>query len=149
MVALTIAPTFLVLSLHRCIEQVMTIMSSGRSELLSFLPRTYLRSVVGLDSFGLLFQIIGTAVLAANSTLSTSQVGAGLAVTGLAIQSLTLVLALSLCTICGFWACGYARDLNLSSFWKATEECNTEAAQISPSSLSKRFRSFVAGMLLP
>ena len=142
----TIAPTFLVLSLHRCAELVM---AASRSGSFTFLPRTCLRSTIGLDSLGFLFQIVGAAVLAASSTLSTSHTGAGLAVAGLVIQSLTLALTTGIFTLCGLWDLGYVRALYLFSFWTATEEGNKEELEVFSTSQKKRLRLFIVGTLAP
>ena len=124
----------------------MIALSSERLKLLPFLPSTYLKSMVGLDCLGLSFQVIGTAVLAGNTTLSTSQSGAGLAVAGLVIQSLTLVLGISVCVVCIFWAWGHVRILPLTSLWTATKEEELEDVELWSPSPSKRFRWFIVGM---
>ena len=125
--------------------------SLGRSESLTFLPRTYLHSMIGLDSFSFVFQIIGAAVLAASSTLSTSRTGAGLAVAGLVIQFLTLALAIGIFAMCGLWDCGYVRTLHLFGFWIATKEGNREDAELLFLShgQTKKLRLFIVGMLAP
>ena len=145
MVGLTISPTFLILSLHRCTEQVMVAAFSGELSL-PFRPRTYLYSMIGLDSLGLIFQIAGVAVLAANTTTSTSQIGARLATTGLAIQCLTLALALGVWSMCGFWVYRYIRTMRLAGTWTATKEGGKEGTEAPSSIVSKRFQSFIWGM---
>ena len=111
--------------------------------------------MLSLDSVGLGFQIIGTALLAGDSNPSTSQSGASLAVTGLVVQSFTLVLALGVCIRCGLALVGRGSaksqsHTSISWPWlkKGKESMqDPDTAEPSSSTLkqSKRLPSFIAG----
>jgi hypothetical protein len=92
----------------------------------------YLRFTVGLDSLGLVFHTIGAEVIAANSSLSASQVGAGVAVAGLEIQNLALITAIGVCLTCRFWVSGHVRVLNVFQAWKKTKGNPMEDAGLMP-----------------
>ena len=76
-------------------------------------PRKFLYLAIGLQAFAILFQVIGIAVMAGASSLSTSQAGADVAVVGLVAQILTLTLGSGVCILSAFWI--FVRGRGLSS----------------------------------
>ena len=120
-------------------------MTASKSGPFPFLPRNFLYFTIGLQSIGFIFQITGTALLAGSSSLSASQVGADVAVAGLAIQILTLTLACGACVTVGFWIFANLRDLRLRRSGAVTSR---ESDLSGYPNHSKKFKAHVAGRFL-